>query len=75
MAGDAKRAHSNREESNAMSGNVNSSNSQKAKVLAVVIVVGVVFAPDGKICSSHSNLPSYAIEGGLGGFICLDPGT
>lgn len=35
----------------------------------------VVFTRGGKICSSHSNLPSYAIEGGLGGFICLDPGT
>ena len=35
----------------------------------------LVFTQDGKICSSHSNLPSYAVEGGLGGFICLDPGT
>jgi len=35
----------------------------------------LVFTADGKVCSSHSNLPSYAIEGGLGGFICLDPGT
>lgn len=34
----------------------------------------LVFTEDGKICSSNSNLPSYAIEGGLGGFICLDPG-
>jgi streptogramin lyase len=34
----------------------------------------LVFTTDGKICSSHSNLPAYAIEGGLGGFICLDPG-
>ena len=33
----------------------------------------LVFTQDGKICSSHSNLPAYAIEGGLGGFICLDP--
>lgn len=33
----------------------------------------IVFTDDGKICSSHSNLPSYSIEGGLGGFICLDP--
>lgn len=33
----------------------------------------IVFTKDGKICSSNSNLPSYAIEGGLGGFICLDP--
>jgi len=33
----------------------------------------IVFTNDGKICSSHSNLPAYSIEGGLGGFICLDP--
>ena len=33
----------------------------------------MVFTQDGKICSSNSNLPSYAIEGGLGGFICLNP--
>ncbi|RLA05708.1 MAG: hypothetical protein DRQ47_00470 [Gammaproteobacteria bacterium] len=33
----------------------------------------IVFTEDGKVCSSNSNLPSYAIEGGLGGFICLDP--
>ncbi len=32
----------------------------------------LVFTEDGKICSSHSNLPAYAIEGGLAGFICLD---
>ena len=35
----------------------------------------LVFTEDGKVCSSHSNLPAYAIEGGLGGFICLDPGS
>ena len=35
----------------------------------------LVFTKDGKICSSNSNLPSYAIEGGFGGFICLDPGS
>ena len=33
----------------------------------------IVFTSDGKICSSHSNLPAYSIEGGLGGFLCLDP--
>jgi streptogramin lyase len=33
----------------------------------------MVFTVDGKVCSSNSNLPAYAIEGGLGGFICLDP--
>jgi virginiamycin B lyase len=31
------------------------------------------FAQDGNVCSSSSNLPSYAIEGGRGGFICVDP--
>ncbi|MCP4379393.1 MAG: hypothetical protein GY794_24885, partial [bacterium] len=35
----------------------------------------LVFTDDGKICSSHSNLPAYATEGGLAGFICLDPGA
>ena len=35
----------------------------------------LVFTQDGKICSSNSNLPAYAIEGGYGGFICLDPGN
>jgi streptogramin lyase len=34
----------------------------------------LVFTRDGKVCSSNSNLPSYAIEGGFGGFLCLDPG-
>lgn len=34
----------------------------------------MVFTEDGKVCSSNSNLPAYAIEGGLGGFVCLDPG-
>jgi len=33
----------------------------------------MVFTKDGKVCSSNSNLPAHAIEGGLGGFICLDP--
>ncbi len=28
---------------------------------------------DGEVCSSHSNLPSYAIEGGRAAFICLAP--
>lgn len=34
----------------------------------------LVFTQDGKICSSLSNLPAYATEGGLSGFICLVPG-
>jgi len=40
----------------------------------VTFLRDIVFTQDGKICSSQSNLPSYAIEGGLAGFICLDPG-
>jgi virginiamycin B lyase len=28
---------------------------------------------DGKVCSSSSNLPAYAIEDGLPSFICVDP--
>ncbi len=31
------------------------------------------FTADGKVCSSNSNLLSYAIEDGLGNFICIDP--
>lgn len=33
----------------------------------------LVFTEDGKVCSVHSNLPAYAIEGGVPAFICLDP--
>lgn len=33
----------------------------------------LVFSKDGKVCSSQSNLPAYAIEGGRPSFICLDP--
>ncbi len=33
----------------------------------------LVFTKDGKICSSSSNLPAYAIEDGVPSFICLDP--
>ena len=33
----------------------------------------LVFTQDGKVCSSSSNLPAYAIEDGLPSFICLDP--
>jgi hypothetical protein len=33
----------------------------------------LVFAKDGGICSSSSNLPAYGIEGGLASFICLYP--
>lgn len=33
----------------------------------------LVFTRDGKVCSSSSNLPAYAIEDGVPSFICLDP--
>jgi len=33
----------------------------------------LVFAKDGGVCSSSSNLPAYGIEGGLASFICLYP--
>lgn len=31
------------------------------------------FTADGKVCSSQSNLPSYAIEDGVPSFLCVDP--
>ncbi len=34
----------------------------------------LVFTHDRKVCSSQSNLPAYAIEGGVPSFLCLDPG-
>jgi carboxypeptidase family protein len=33
----------------------------------------LVFAKDGGICASSSNLPAYGIEGGLASFLCLYP--
>jgi len=33
----------------------------------------LVFTKDGKVCSSSSNLPAYAIEDGVPSFLCLDP--
>jgi streptogramin lyase len=33
----------------------------------------LVFTKDGKVCSSSSNLPAYAIEDGMPSFICIDP--
>jgi len=39
----------------------------------VTFLRDLVFSRDGKICSSQSNLPAYAIEGGRPSFICLDP--
>jgi len=39
----------------------------------VTFLRDLVFTPDGAICSSQSNLPAYAIEGGVPGFICITP--
>lgn len=39
----------------------------------VTVLRDFSFTRDGQVCSSSSNLPSYAIEGGRGGFLCLDP--
>ncbi len=33
----------------------------------------LAFTNDGKVCSSSSNLPAYAIEDGVPSFICIDP--
>lgn len=33
----------------------------------------LVFTEEGKICSTQSNLPAYAIEGGVPSLICIDP--
>ncbi len=40
----------------------------------VTFLRDLVFTDDGKVCSSQSNLPAYAIEGGVPSFICIDPG-
>lgn len=39
----------------------------------VTFLRDLVFTNDGKVCSSQSNLPAYAIEGGVPSFICIDP--
>jgi streptogramin lyase len=31
------------------------------------------FTKDGKVCSSQSNMPAYAIEGAVPAYICIDP--
>ena len=31
------------------------------------------FTSDGRICTSQSNLPAYAIEGGVPSYLCIDP--
>ena len=39
----------------------------------VTVLRDFSFTDDGQVCSSSSNLPSYAIEGGRGGIICIEP--
>ena len=39
----------------------------------VTFLRDLVFTKDGKVCSSQSNLPAHAIEGGRPAFICFDP--
>lgn len=33
----------------------------------------IIFTPDGEVCSSNSNLPAGAIEGGRPKIVCIDP--
>jgi streptogramin lyase len=39
----------------------------------VTVLRDFAFTKDGKVCSSQSNLPAYAIEGGIPTYICIDP--
>jgi len=39
----------------------------------VTVLRDFSFTRDGRVCSSQSNLPAYAIEGGRPAFICVDP--
>lgn len=39
----------------------------------VTVLRDLVFTKDGRVCSSQSNLPAYAIEDGVPSFICIDP--
>ncbi len=40
----------------------------------VTFLRDIAFTKDGQICASNSNLPAYAIEGGVPVMLCLDPG-
>jgi streptogramin lyase len=40
----------------------------------VTFLRDLTFTKDGKICASNSNLPAYAIEGGVPVMLCIDPG-
>jgi hypothetical protein len=39
----------------------------------VTVLRDFAFTKDGKVCSSQSNLPAYAIEGGVPTYMCIDP--
>ena len=39
----------------------------------VTVLRDFTFTGDGRVCSSSSNMPAAAIEGGRASFLCLDP--
>jgi streptogramin lyase len=39
----------------------------------VTVLRDFSFTEDGRVCSSQSNLPAYAIEGAVPSFLCIDP--
>jgi len=39
----------------------------------VTVLRDFSFTKDGRVCTSQSNLPAYAIEGGRPSFICIEP--
>ncbi|NJD31549.1 MAG: hypothetical protein FIB04_06655 [Gammaproteobacteria bacterium] len=39
----------------------------------VTVLRDFSFTKDGKVCSSQSNLPAYAIEGAVPSYLCIDP--
>ncbi len=39
----------------------------------VTVLRDFSFTSDGRVCSSQSNLPAYAIEGGVPSYLCIDP--
>ena len=39
----------------------------------VTVLRDFSFTRDGAVCSSSSNMPAYAIEGGRPSFICIEP--
>jgi streptogramin lyase len=39
----------------------------------VTVLRDFSFTQDGRVCASQSNLPAYAIEGGVPSYLCIDP--